>query len=87
MKSWTPLYLKNETAFEFPPHCIWRICCHVQLWSSCVERTKVRWTPSERWMPEQSMQMKMPYVTEAHVGFLHPQSKHICQIRDRYRFD
>ena len=33
--------------------------------------------PSERWMPEQSMQMKMPYVTEDHVGFLQPQSKHI----------
>ena len=87
MTSQTPMYLKNETAFEFPPHCIWRICCHVQLWSSCVERTKVRCTPSERWMPEQSMQMKMPYVTEAHVGFLHPQSKHIYQKRDRYRFD
>ncbi len=65
----------NLTAFEFPPSCICLICCHVQFESSCVDLTKVRWTPSDLWMPEQSMQMKMPYVTEAQVGFLAPQSK------------
>jgi hypothetical protein len=35
-------------------------------------------TPRLRWTAEQSRQRKMPYVTEAQVGFLALQSKHIC---------
>lgn len=38
--------------------------------------TKLRWTPSERCTAEQSIQMNIPYVTEAQVGFLAAQSKH-----------
>ena len=39
------------------------------------------WTPRLRWMAEQSMQRKIPYVTDAHVGFFALQSKHIYKIQ------
>lgn len=44
--------------------------------------TKLMWTPRLRWAAEQSMQRKIPYVTEAHVGFLALQSKHIWNKRN-----
>jgi hypothetical protein len=40
--------------------------------------TKEMWTPRPWCTAEQSMQRKTPYVTDAHVGFLALQSKHIC---------
>ena len=40
--------------------------------------TNVRCTPSDLCMPEQSRHMKMPYVVDAHVGFLALQSKQVC---------
>ncbi len=39
--------------------------------------TKVKWTPRPRWTAAQSMQIKIPYVMEAHVGFFASQSKQI----------
>lgn len=40
--------------------------------------TKLMCVPIRRCCPEQSKQIKMPYVTEAHVAFLAPQSKQFC---------
>lgn len=40
--------LKNADAFPFPPHCIWRICSHVQFVSRFVERTNVKCTPFKK---------------------------------------
>lgn len=67
------------TALQFPPSCMLRSCFHVQLVSSCVERTNEMCTPSPRCTAEQSRQMKTPYVTDDHVGFFALQSKHTCQ--------
>lgn len=64
-----------HTALLFPPSCICLNCIHVQLVSSWVERTKVKWTPKPLWTAEQSMHIKTPYVTLAQVGFLALQSK------------
>lgn len=55
--------------------CIWRSCVQFQFVSKLVDLTNVKCTPNDRWTAEQSMQMKTPYVTEAHVGFLELQSK------------
>lgn len=46
----------------------------VKNWNSNL--TKLIWTPRLRWVAEQSMQRKTPYVTDAHVGFFALQSKH-----------
>ena len=67
------------TAFLLPPSCMLRICSHVHCVSSWVDRTNEMWTPRLRCTDEQSMQMKMPNVTLDHVGFLAPQSKHVCR--------
>lgn len=64
------------TALALPPICMARSCSHVQLVSNCVERIKVKCTPSERCIAEQSMHKNTPYVTDAHVGFCWLQSKH-----------
>lgn len=39
---------------------------------------KLRCTPSERWIPEQSMHRNTPYEMLAQLGFLAAQSKHAC---------
>ena len=39
---------------------------------------KLRCTPRERWMPEQSMHKNTPYGILAQLGFLAAQSKHTC---------
>ena len=39
--------------------------------------TKLICVPIERCLPEQSKHSKMPYVADAHVGFLALQSKHV----------
>lgn len=39
---------------------------------------KLRCTPSERWIPEQSMHRNTPYEMLAQLGFLAAQSKHTC---------
>lgn len=65
----------NCTPFAFPPSCICLIWIHVQLVSKFVDRTNVKCTPKLLWTAEQSMQIKTPYVTEAHVGFFAEQSK------------
>lgn len=70
------------TAFALPPHCIARSWNHVQLVSSCVDRIKVTWTPSDLWTAEQSIHKNTPYVTLAHVGLLLPQSKHCWNIKE-----
>ena len=48
-------------------------CDHVSIRT---ERTKDVWTPYERCLPLQCMQIKMPYVTLAHSGLASPQSQH-----------
>ena len=48
-------------------------CDHVSIRT---ERTKEVWTPYERCLPLQCMQIKMPYVTLAHSGLASPQSQH-----------
>jgi len=74
------------TALAFPPICILRSWVQVQVVSNWMERTKLRWTPKERWTAEQSMQMNTPYVTLAQVGFFVLQSKQTCtSLRDRYQ--
>ena len=67
-----------RTAFALPPSCIWRNWSHVQLVSSCVDRTNVTCTPRLLCTAEQSIQINTPYVTLAQVGFLALQSKHTC---------
>lgn len=47
----------------------------LQLESSSVDLMKLRWTPRERWTPQQSMYKKTPYVMLAQLGFLAPQWK------------
>lgn len=37
---------------------------------------KLKCTPSDRWVPEQSIHRKTPYVMLAQLGFFAPQSKH-----------
>lgn len=37
---------------------------------------KVRWTPNDLWVPEQSIHRNTPYVMLAQLGFLAEQSKH-----------
>lgn len=37
---------------------------------------KLKCTPSDRCVPEQSIQRKTPYVMLAQLGFFDPQSKH-----------
>jgi hypothetical protein len=44
--------------------------------SNVVERTNDMCTPSERWMPEQFVQMKMPRLTDAQRGWREGQSAH-----------
>jgi len=46
--------------------------------SSATERTFEMCTPSERWMPQHSMQTSVPYGSTAHVGsaLSSPQSAH-----------
>lgn len=58
-----------------PPNCIWRSCSQVQFVSRLVLRTKVRCTPRFRCTAEQSMHIKMPYVTDDQVGAFVAQSK------------
>lgn len=69
--------IRELTALAFPPTCIALSCSHVQLVSSCVDRIKVTWTPSDLWTAEQSIHRNTPYVTLAHVGLLLLQSKHV----------
>ena len=54
-----------------------KVAIRVLLLSS--HRTKEMCVPSLRWLPEQSRQMKMPYVAEAQVGLRAWQSKHVCR--------
>lgn len=42
---------------------------------------KLRWTPSERWIPEQSMHKNTPCEMLAQLGFLAAQSKHAWNQR------
>lgn len=48
-------------------------CC-----ASSTNLMKLRCTPSERWIPEQSMHRNTPYEMLAQLGFLAAQSKHTC---------
>lgn len=64
------------TALLFPPNCICLNCCHVQFVSNWVDLTKLTCTPKLRCTAEQSIHIKIPYVTLDHVGFLALQSKH-----------
>ena len=58
-----PIVSMSTTCFSF----------HV---SNVVERTNDMCTPSERWMPEQFVQMKMPRLTDAQRGWREGQSAH-----------
>lgn len=45
---------------------------------------KLRWTPRDLWVPEQSIHKNTPYVMLAQLGFLAAQSKQTCQKRKRH---
>lgn len=79
LKKYLHINMSHLTAFALPPNCIPRSWTQVQFTSNWVDLTKERWTPSDRWTAEQSMQMKTPYVTLDQVGALAPQSKHVCK--------
>ena len=63
-----PYLSKNLRCLLFPPFSIMRAsaCVHVSI---VADRTNETCTPSERWMPEQFRQMKMPCLTDAQSGF------------------
>ena len=72
-----PCWLKNSLARLLPPALMTSSCACVHS-SISTERTNVTCVPSPRCCPEQSRQMKMPKVDDAHVGFRAGQSKHTC---------
>lgn len=83
---------RNDRQFQTKKHLFYKmrknICRYTktqenipQEWTACIAgwiayRMKLKWTPSERWVPEQSIQRKTPYVMLAQLGFFAPQSKH-----------
>mmetsp|Transcript_30195 Transcript_30195/g.57988 ORF Transcript_30195/g.57988 Transcript_30195/m.57988 type:complete len:243 (-) Transcript_30195:250-978(-) len=71
-----PCSLKNVRALGFPLQVMIRSCSWDQE-SRFVERTKLMCTPMLRCVAEQSRQSNTPYGTEAQLGFLALQSKHI----------